>query len=148
VARTRVDIVSDYGAAIQLPDEYRTPGVPFTRLTRPLATISNAIHPLGKHANGSPPQEDVTYFPKGFFGIDDDDVYEVMRRIDMVTYLAEPEWNERMSSWMFLAEIDKVRAVVPIRMADDDSGWEARTIWPDGGEGVRIYRRGKFYDVP
>lgn len=134
-------------SGLSLPDEYQALGVPFTRSTRPKATITNATHSLQKHSYGSPLIDEVSYFPKGFFGAHDNDVFEVMRKMDLVTYLADPIWNARTNSWMFEAELDGVRAVVPVQMAQDGSGWEVRTMWPDGGPGVQTYRRGRLFDV-
>lgn len=109
----------------KMPDEYRNPGVPFRRSTRPLG---------------------VSYFPEGFFG--DDDVFIAMQKMNTVTYLSEPEWDDDANSWKFMADLDGVRAVVPVQQIANSRLLEPRTIWPDGGSGVRVYRGGRYYDVP
>lgn len=135
--------------ADNLPGTYNDPDVPFTRLTLAPATITNAAHALQKHAYDSPAKESVTYFPKGFFGDGDNDVYEVMRKMDLVTYYNEPLWNERTQSWMFKDEIFGVRVVVPVAETVEGSQiYESRTIWPEGGRGVRVYRGGRYYEIP
>lgn len=129
-----------------LPDEYRTPGVPFTRLTRPQASYTLAEHALEKHAHGAQPRERVTYYPQGFFGPGDDDIEAMRALMDRVTYEAEPTWDARRGL-LFEGTMDGVRVLVPVKLALSGVGWEARSAIPIGGRGVTAYRNGRFWSV-
>jgi len=48
-----------------LPDEYETLGVTFTRSTRQLADFGSANHALENHHADAPVEEGKHYFPRG-----------------------------------------------------------------------------------
>lgn len=130
-----------------LPDQYRNPDVPFTRVSRPRATFTNASHAVDKHSYDSPPKPKVTYFPKHYFGTDGNDVESAKDLMDFVTYRAEPFQKPDDDGWYFHWTVRGVRLEVPIRETHDGSDLEARTIIPLGGIGVRRYENGRYSDV-
>ncbi|QAY69997.1 phage minor head protein [Xylanimonas protaetiae] len=138
--------VTRAGSPDDLPDRYRDPSIPFTRSTRPRADIIAASHALGKHAYDAPPTERTHYFPQGWFGDGDDDVFAVQALMDRVTYVAEPAWDDR-GRLRFDAWIGGVLVRVPAR-PDADGVWLLRTAFPLRGEGVRQHVNGRYTDVP
>ncbi|ACZ29579.1 phage head morphogenesis protein, SPP1 gp7 family [Xylanimonas cellulosilytica DSM 15894] len=139
--------VTRAGSPDDLPDRYRDPGVPFTRSTRPRAAWGAAQHALERHAHEAGPQGGVSYFPRGWFGEDDNDVQAMRDLADWVTHQAEPHWQDA-GALRFEAWVGGVLVRVPIRPEPGTDDWRVRTVIPVRGNGVRKWVNGRYFDVP
>jgi len=129
----------------ELPDEYETLGMPFTRSTRPLADYGAANHALEEHGPEAAYEEGKQHFPAGYFGTKDDDQLTSMKELmDLVTFIAEPVQTGKVSlAWDFTAEVKGVTVRVPV-VTDDYTGKLApKTAIPERGNGVTIDRNGE-----
>lgn len=126
-----------------LPDEYATPGVPFTRSTRPLADYGTANHALEEHHAEAPIVEGKHYFPPGYFGsASDDQISAAKKLIDTVTYRAEPiEVGRGSQAWNFISEVDGVLVRVPVAY-DEFGNLRPHTAIPILGDGVTVGHNG------
>lgn len=113
-----------------LSDKYQLDDVPFTRSARPLIGLGQAEHALEKHSFDSPKCRNISRFPKGTFGPDDNDVYIAKELIDNATYKGEPVWANKIRTALYFYEnIGGVPSRIPVRL-NDDGIWETRTAHP------------------
>jgi len=107
----------------------------------PKATYGAAEHALERHASNSPDEENTNYFPKGFFGPDDNDIELAYKYEQEVLENGTPEEDTIAPGYLVSWTIQSIAIIVPVR-PKDGGGWEPKTMYPISGPGVTKFNDG------
>lgn len=115
-------------------------------MPRPYVSFGAAKHSWEKHRFGAPNSNDTTYYPEGFAGDDDCDIFALQNHLDDVVRTGTPVEDNLRPGWIIIGTDRGVTSAVPIRPVRD-GGYEAKTGWPVAGNGVTRYSNGHRWRI-